>query len=135
MSGRIATSAANHALPSRQYGLQVKCGPAGMGQKVGGAVPLCLEGSWVPIAWAEPYLRTKWHADPSILHGPKSEQAYFQLPKILGRPQPPNNKCYRQWPLWPKNFILEVGDEQQKFCAIGQNTCILAYHLVYQFSP
>ena len=41
-----------------------------MGRIVGGgsAVPLS-RGSWVPIshivAWAEAYLRTKWHLDPS----------------------------------------------------------------------
>jgi len=51
---RIATRAARRALPSRQYGLWVKCTPARMraravGQKVGAAVPLCAEGSWVSI--------------------------------------------------------------------------------------
>jgi len=39
--GRIATRAARRALSSRQYGIRVKCGPAGMraravGRKVGG---------------------------------------------------------------------------------------------------
>ena len=36
-----------------------------MGRKVGAAVPLSV-GSWVSIfIWAEAYLRTKWHLDPS----------------------------------------------------------------------
>jgi len=43
--GRIATTAIRHALPSSQYGLWVKCGPAGIwsravGQKGGGAAVL-----------------------------------------------------------------------------------------------
>jgi len=49
LSGGIATRAARRALPSRQYGLWVKCGPAGMraravGRKVRAAVPLCVVG-------------------------------------------------------------------------------------------
>ena len=46
---RIATRATRRTLPSRQYGLWVKCGPAGMrpgqwAEKWGAAVPLCVEG-------------------------------------------------------------------------------------------
>jgi len=37
--------------------------------KIGGLCPLLGEGRWVPIyhsvAWAEAYLHTKWHLDPS----------------------------------------------------------------------
>jgi len=40
-----------------------------MGRKRGHAMPLSGGGSWVPmqhnVAWAEVYLRTKWHLDPS----------------------------------------------------------------------
>ena len=39
-----------------------------MGRNVGAAVLLSM-GSWVPVqhnvAWAEAYLHTKWHLDPS----------------------------------------------------------------------
>jgi len=39
-----------------------------MGRKLGDA-PFLGRGSWVPVqhnaAWAEVYLRTKWHLDPS----------------------------------------------------------------------
>jgi len=38
-----------------------------MGQKLGGAVPL-LDGAGSPsntVAWAEAYLHTKWHLNPS----------------------------------------------------------------------
>jgi len=50
---RIATRAARHALPSRQYGLWVKCGHAGMWakavvRKLGAPVPLCVEGELGP---------------------------------------------------------------------------------------
>ena len=33
----------------------------GMGRKWGGAAV----GGWVPMAWSEAYLFTKWHLDPS----------------------------------------------------------------------
>ena len=43
--------------------------PQQTGAENWGALPLFLEGSLVPIyhnvAWAEAYLRTKWHLDPS----------------------------------------------------------------------
>jgi len=53
LSGRIATRASRRALPSRQYGLWVKCEPAGMraramGRKVKAAVLLCVEGELSP---------------------------------------------------------------------------------------
>jgi len=39
------------------------------GPKSGGAVVPLFVGSWVPIqhnvAWADAYLRTEWHIDPS----------------------------------------------------------------------
>jgi len=39
-----------------------------MGRKVGAVLPLSMEGAGSPyntVAWAEAYLRTKWHLDPS----------------------------------------------------------------------
>jgi len=66
----IATRAARRALPSRQYGLLVKCGPVKMraravGRKVRAAVLLCVEGgAGSPsnnVVWAE----DKWYSDPS----------------------------------------------------------------------
>jgi len=73
----IYMRAAHHTLPSRQYGLWVKCGPVRMqaeqssGPKSEGLLcPFAWRGSWVPI-WhnvprAEAYLHTKWYLNWSI---------------------------------------------------------------------
>ena len=54
LSNRIAMRATHRALPSRQYGLRVKCGPTGMqvravSRKLWGLQCPFAWGSWVPI--------------------------------------------------------------------------------------
>jgi len=103
-------TAARHALPSRQYGLRVKCGLAEMqatavGRKVGAAVPPLHGGGRAEypsnnVTWAEASpLCTRWYLDLSSRYGitdmGQKAGSHFQSPKILGRPQPLNNKCYR----------------------------------------
>ena len=103
----IAMRAACRMLLSQQYELWVKCGPAACGpeqwsEKWRAAVLLFVGGRGFPsnsVDSAEAYLRTKWYPDPSshlaIIGKSRKVGGIFSLTKkILGRPQPPNDKCY-----------------------------------------
>jgi len=65
-----------------------------MGQKVGGCCAPFRWGSWVPIkhnvAWAEAYLPTKWHLDPSnrlaTIHQSHGQDRTNSGPIAYGKP-------------------------------------------------
>jgi len=112
LSGRITTRAARRVLSSRQYGLWVKCGPAGMqARAVGGK----MGGAGSPpnnVAWAEANLRTKWYPDPSsrlaiIDIGREVGRHIFNHQKFYGGHSPQTFSAICR-PLWPKNYRLEI---------------------------
>jgi len=83
-----------------------------------------------------PFQVVSWFIQPiGHRHGPKSGEAYFQSPKIVGRPQPQTISAIVVAIVAEKNYIQEVGAKQQKILRYWTKYAFFAYHLVYQFSP
>jgi len=149
LSGRIAIIAAYRALPSRQYGLWVKCGPTGMQVR---AVSRKLWGLQCPFAWGgagspfnamppglrlPPYQVVSWSIQPfgHNRHGPKSGEAYFQSPKILGRHSPQRMSAIGRGHCDGKIICCSMWRRAGNFVLLNKIHIFCVSFIVYQFSP
>ena len=103
--------------------VEVCCAPFhGGAAGVGPHLTQCRLGTGLP-----PYQAVSWSIQPfgHNKHGLKSGVAHFLSPKILGRPEPPNDNCYiGSGHCGRKSYTLEVWVDQQK---------ILRYWTKYAF--